>query len=874
MTPARRPALGLLALALGACPASDAPRDGADTAREDPAPADVSTLGGDAPDAAEEAAPDAASLVERRLTPRYDPAAAGLCSGAPADLFGQLVWVDAGGLWLAPHVSAPDATPVRIDSWGPELTPRSPVVAPPSYGGPALFVALAGPGGSELRAYDRFGKKLSTMHDDASDCTSPAAVLGILAWPVAGAANGPEGGRALIIDARRLRTLASVALGAHPLTPPSVLWSSPAGAAWVVGTADGVVAFRDSFNPSKLTDEAPAPGEFRAPVVLGRWLEESGVVTALAPASSRLVVALRTDDDGDDGLGAHLRVLDLVDSGVALAFAARGELIATPAPMRVPPLVIGGCASVAGGGSHWYCQGDDPDALVAAGDGWLRAWGVPSGAVIVDRDTPIRWTGLALGSGDWLAGGGSHWLPDDDSWALLAFDPRDDDDLLVELANGSAPAACIPSPLWDSDGDVAVPVLSGAAPEVVRAALRGPSIPLGLGQGAPRPLGDNGNSGRRTFGPADCPDDVLRDLNRMAIGSAQPVGVTSANWDVGYFGSDNGVGFVGWVALPTPLMVLVPSAVSIDHALQLGPVESVVAWVDRADPGLFHVADFRYTDVPIWQHDIADADPIALAPVVQTIPEVFVAGGATARGDRLVRIEPANGVVDDRTFLAADGPAGLVDLLSGGDMGAVMVMQSGDALVLRAIDGKLRETALATYHPDGLRARWVASSVDGGGHVRVLVATHAADDTRRARLLRFGPGLVLEDERPLPLDALGPMATLWDGSSLVAAGHALVRIAADGSVGLPRPWPDGLTPLTVPLAGAFGFVVAGRAASAAGVELFYGHADGEGFLGCADAGLCMAQPDPAACESDEACVQSGCAPATGACVVQSAGGCP
>lgn len=798
------------------------------------------------------------------------------CARAPVDLYGQLAWVDGDGVWLADRGGA--APPRLVDALADGETAAAPVVLARAAAAPSLWVAVHDPRGCELRAYDGRGARVGAVRVDGDQCFAPAVARSIVAWPIASDAD-EGGGRVVWIHAGTRLVLAETALGGRPVGAPAVLGpeaASGGGSHWIVGTTDGLVAFDDDYGGLRLDGPTPDPTTLTPPTIVGRFAETAGTPTAVAALDDRVVLALRAPGDAD-AFGARVRVVAIDTRESGAGYAQDAGLIDLPAPMRTPPLVVappeGGCPSVAGGGSHWLCRG--AATLVAGGDGWVAGFDLSDGERVFSDDVALDWTGLAVGDGGWIAGGGSHWQPQPDGatadgWSLVALDP-DRPGSAVELAGG-ADAACVPSPLWGSDGLLATPVVTAMTDAtLVRVPSGAPALGAGLADGWSRPSGDAHNSGHRVAGPQSCADGPLAGSIVRPGWTGHLTGVGVADHQLVVWGYTDASAFVEWQRTDGPRRIELPTIRAVDRVLPLAADDVIVAWQSPLDAGFFHLAEYGGGETPAWNHAIP-SEPIAVSAVVPSTIGFYLVGGATADGDRVVRIENASGLVDERRFTGADGPVGLFELLTGPDHGAIMVTGDGTAVALRRLDAELAETGFVAHAPDGLALRPVAATIDDVGVVRVLVAARASDGTTSARLLRFGADLALDDDRVV--DAVGAMATTPSGASLVVTGDALVRFGPGSELGLARPLPGELAVPPMPIA-ADGSVFALAFERGAGEsrELVFAEAEPSGLLGCEAVGLCANLP-VTMCERPEACVRAGCDPTSGLCASEAVERCP
>ncbi|MCC6624161.1 MAG: hypothetical protein IT385_23120 [Deltaproteobacteria bacterium] len=853
-----RCAVGLVAIVLSACAggdeaASERRADGADATR---------------------------TLVQ---TAAYVPVEAGLCAGAPATVAGMSVWVDAAGLWRGARGGDTLAGPSLIQAWEPGEVPRSPVVRVAD-----ILVATRTTDGCRLRRYDAHGAPGPVREVVATDCTGPAAVSGIIAWPLADELGG-EHRVEWFDDARSPHTWVTP-LGERPVTSALSFGKdvvSGGGSHWLVGTERGVVVIEDRL--SRRLEGEPDPTVIAAPAIVARFDEPAGVVTSVVPLSDpgastssgrttlpRMAVAtIRVD--GDEGLGRHLRVLELTFGDDAGTLAPLGELIALPGALTAHPVAIDRC-SLAGGGSHWFCGDGDIGALVAGGEGWLAAWGVPTGRALFEHQGELTWTGLAIGSGGWIAGGGSHWLPgrDDAGWSVRALHPGPTGDRLdlveLELASGPETDACVPSPLWDTNGDLEVPVLAPTA-TLARVELAGLVQGLALGRGQTRPLGGNANTGYSTSEPGRCSDGTVRDLHVERLTGEEIAGIAAAGDVVFVFGARAGAGFVRRVVFHGATSELVLDETPfVEHVVPRdtpsGAIHALVSTMHRVDAApvqRFTEYDERWAAA--WSRDLQLGPEGAFIGVAPLFEDAYVVGTRGGAFDR-VRVLRQSGFTEPITFDEQVAPTGLERLLTNVNDDVMMVLVDGDgALHLRRLDAELDELALVTHRVPDRVVAVIDATFGGDGGVRLLVNHVIPEGGGESRWLHFDADLRLVADRAAPF--LGSMGGHVDGSALINTAQGLVRVAPDGQLGIPRPLAPDLLPLdrmaVAPLTFESGYVVALRRFADAGAELWLARTDLAGFASCASAGLCLGEASVTSCDTALPCEQRGCDPATGAC---------
>lgn len=799
------------------------------------------------------------------------PGEAGLCAGAPADLFGQAVWVDATGLWRAPHEHASTSPAIGIDRFEPGEIPTSPVVFAPDHGlASELAVAVAGETGCTLRRYESTGVLVERFEVPASRCLNPSFGGRYFVWPLGPAdADTGDGGRLAWIDGARLREVTSLALGASPLTPAVAVARdglSGGGSHWLVGTSRGVLAIKDPLADGRLVPDPTAPTG--APRIVGDWSEPDVRVTTLVTVGGHAVVSLA--GQGAAGLGDRLRVLALARAGDAISLSPVGEVITLPGPLTAHP-VARLCEITADTGAS-DCPPGETGLVVTGGQGWIAGWYLPSGAEAFSRTTALTWTGISLGRGGWVAGGGSHWLPSGaPSWRALAFDAHAP---AAEIQLGSgAGSACVPSPLWDTNGDVVAPILGAAEVALVRGALAGVSGDLALAPGSPRPHGTARNGGTPQATGSVCADGVPRGLWSMPLGDDDLYGFDHAHGRTIAYGRRGDGGLLHWLpdeahALHT---LVLGDAPAIERALLGAGDEAIVAAFDAVDgqvPGSARLSAYRVgATLPSWSHQL-DADAGSIVGLVPGLPGEYLVAARQGSMDELWRVDARLGVLEARVFGEPDD-FGLERLVSDAAGGAFMVLGLEGRLVVRHIGPDMAPLGLTTWARPERLALPIDASVDGLGRLRVLLEVSPPDEraSYELRWITWDRDLGLIEDQGVPYG--GDFATRPDGSSLISAAEGLVRVSPEGAVGVPRLPSAGI--LTDARAGlrtiaatSDGFLVGFLREDLAGAELVWGPADLHGFVGCADAGLCLGA-DPAGCDRDAPCEVSGCAPANGGC---------
>ncbi|MFO0745093.1 MAG: hypothetical protein U1F43_05360 [Myxococcota bacterium] len=616
-----------------------------------------------------------------------------------------------------------------------------------------------------------------------------------------------------------------------------------------------------------------------APVSLGAELAPAEV-TALAPVSGGLVAALvRTPPEA--GLGAHVILMSASYAGAGAArvtgLVRLGEPIDTPSAVLTPPVTLG-CGLVAGGGSHWWCPGG---TVVVAGDGWVRAFDAPSGAVAWGWDDGFRYSGLSASGDGRVAGGGSHWLPDVD-WELRLVGPEDPPRALATgpVASGLAPAdVCVASAFIDGDGLIATSVETPAGTAWVRA----PSDLAAPVEGWVRPSGDAASAGALDTGR--CGDGHARGLVRIDPGDH----VTGHFRDIDGFivlAGASGDGTTPWLAWYEADGHHFDEVVPLARGATTGsPVQALTLRAKFAIVGFSQPATGGGEDLVVstWLRSFHTA---TLEHVLPLGAGEHLAGldtqddGSTVAlidgpdASRLVRIIDAGPVVAGPVDSGL--PRGAVAFEDGPDDGHLAWGPVADGAFARIYAHDLSTRATIPLAEDGRVVR-VAGGVTApdGSVVLALSVRDVARDETRGRLERYSADGVRLDATDLGLFAPRAVAVDPDGAIVsldlglgarrvvpgagVGPRRPLIALAPLGlttpvsAVMLQAPSPVGLRALVVgPVAGA------GTAPAVALVAL-----DAEGFTTCAEVGFCLATPG---CVPPDACTTAGCEPTTGLCV--------
>ena len=431
-------------------------------------------------DAGADAVPDAGRSDAAQPVPEL-PAA---CLARATVLhYGKLVLTDDAGLHIAdPVAGVADAAP-PIFAWDAGFVPHGPVGAAGDPGSPELFVALVGEH-CRVRAFSNDGQLAWVTDLEAQSCTRPALSDRFVVVATA----DPTGGRLHLLGRADGRVVAADALPDQPTTPPVRVSGAQnnGGSHWLVGIGARLAGLGWSADA--------------LPVIELRGLHalSEGRVADLVPADAGLVVAAVRIGEGV-GPGDHLLRVEAFEDEGALAFAERGEPIATPGEVLAPVVAARDCASpFANGGSHWWCPGG---VMVGAGEGWLEVYDLDSGDVVSgERPDGLRITGVALTKDGRAFNGGSHWRGGDSRWVLRSFDATVG--ASVELGTGDGAAeSCVGSPVVDTDGRLATQIEAPLAGTVV-VALE--TLAGGLSPAWARIGGDNLQSGSVVAPDAPC----------------------------------------------------------------------------------------------------------------------------------------------------------------------------------------------------------------------------------------------------------------------------------------------------------------------------------------------------------------------------------
>ena len=857
---------------------------------------DLSSDTGDQPEVDDASA---SFLTERRSS--YEPSQVGLCAGAPVDLFGRVAWVSDQTLWLAPHPSTGLVEPTAVLALGPTASARSPVVLAdspqPNGATPVLALAVDDRAVSTLHILDLQGNELAAFTKPGHSSLQPIARGRVVVWPLHDLVRGA--GHAAVISLSTMSPLFDLELPGVPTTPALVFGpdlESGGGSHWVIGTDQGLVVVADPWLSRRLS-ASPSSVEVLAdpPVVIARHELPGGRIQSLLVLRDHLLVGLANDD------GQSLQLLRYDFSGSSVTFTPVGAPVVPPGPITAHP--VGFACSEARQLATWYCPKDEVATIVAGGDGWLNAYHILTGTTESLSTEPLVWTGLTLGRGGWVAGGGSHWLPDtrngggshwlpsdpDDQpgaqrppgWQLWAIH-RDEPDVLLASETFDAstpspsglPSTCVPSPLWDTSGTIATPVSTVRGPSVSRTTTRAVPGGVGMAVGSPRPFGDTQNSGGFLDDPLACADGLQRYLDSTSLEGIELMGVAHELPSSVAYGSRLGQAFYRWLPGPgTEIEVLIEDAVYIDNLIIQNPSGQLAALYRTLDGQ--SVVDLRGSYGAMLSRTPFDGADAGLAGFAPSIDDRFIVATWPAT---LLLVEPGVGTVDTLAFDdAADGASSFelvghlgLDLPQAGPGDATVVYTVDSTVVIRRVDASLDERD-ATTDTTLTQPIIVAATTDALGHIRVIVQDVAAIESPHTFLWHYDADL--ERVRSIPLHEAGPMTTLLSGDSLVSGSSGLYRIGPDGDIGLPHlPQPN----LEVVVRGfaaiGDGFMVAYRRLDSP-QSLVWGRADPLGFTSCEQAGACVNE-NPDACDADDPCLAVGCEPATGACISADLPFCP
>jgi hypothetical protein len=883
---------------------AEGPRSAHDTTSSDVAP--DTTDQPDQPDSPDlDTSPDSNEASSNSLTDRrssYEPSQVGLCAGAPVDLFGKIAWVSDQTLWLAPHPSTGLGDPTAVLSLGPTASARSPVVLvespQPTPDIPVLALAVDDQAVSTLHILDLQGNQLATITRPGHNSIQPLSRGGVAMWPLHDLVRGA--GHALIIALDTLSPLYDLELPGVPITPALVFGpalASGGGSHWVIGTDQGLVVVADRWLAQRL---GPSPTSIEViaapPTVIAQHELPAGRIESLLVLREHLLVGLANDD------GQSLQLFRFEFSGGSVAFTPVGAPVVPPGPITAHP--VGFACNAADPLVTWYCPRDEVATIVTGGDGWLNAYHVLTGTTESLSSEPLVWTGLTLGRGGWVAGGGSHWLPDTRNgggshwlpndphgppgdpaqppgWQLWAVH-RDAPDSILDFETfepatsnpAGLPSTCVPSPLWDTSGTISTPVSGLQGPSVSRTIAPEVSGGVGVAVGSPRPFGGLTNSGAAIVDPLACADGVRRYLDTASLEGIELSSLAHApNTSVAY-GSKLGQGYFRWLPGPGPdIEALVQDTASIEHLAVLGPAGQLAMLYRTADDQT--TLDLRGSFTALLSRTpFSGAEP-GIVGFAQGADNRFIVATWPAT---LLLVEPGVGTVDSIAFDDAPngthsfalvphvGPA----LPQAGPGSATVAYTFDSAVVIRRVDATLDEVAAIT-DTTLTRPAVVAATTDGLGHIRVIVEDSAALESPHIFLWHFDADL--ERIRSLPLHEAGPMSTLLSGDSLVAGASGLFRIGRDGDIGLSHPARPDLEVVGPGFAAiGDGFMVAYRRLDSPEV-LLWGRSDALGFTSCAQAGACINE-NPDACDGDDPCLANGCDAATGACIFADLPFCP
>lgn len=802
-------------------------------------------------DAADSDASDEETL-EVAVTAPVDPL--GRCESTPAASFGRVAWMDGDTLFAKRPSEAGPAQPL-FTSTHPGL--RRPVIALGREYHPtaaAFVVTSATPDISTIEILDHQGNLHSSL-DLPGVALPPLAGKTHLVVPLAAESSS--------IQWVSLATGApghTLPLAAAPTTPaapfgPALL--SGGGSHWVVGTESGLLAVADRYLNRRLEDGPIDPLVTEdLPTITGEHALD-GTPRALVVLGDRLVVHL------ERGSTHHLQLFRIELLPDQTTFIPLGSTALPSAPTAAPVGVDCQLAAT----DPAYCPKFEVATVVIGGEGWLRAYHLGTGASVTLSNEPITWTGLALGRGGWVAGGGSHWLPAEPAptpglWLhhpLLGSEP-----LLLGAANEAALSLCVPSPVWDHGGQLALPFEDEL--RLIELAGTFPSIsvtgPLGPASGPARPVGDNKNSGAPLDASA-CEDGTSRTLVALPIDSSAVFGVRLVPPMVLVFGVLDELPFFRWFAPPEQRWYMdpltIPDAAFIAQAEVLGDGELALVLLDRSGQQLLE----RYTSYRTFLHRTNIGRDGLGRSILGLVPQGDGLHLIAESPATLALVRELDGRLDEVEF--GDTANAELRLLPprqgtlGG--GAVMVVVDGGRVTLRRVDAALEEIAAVT-DSSLTSPRLIAATTDGRGEVRLLL-----EDGEDTWLWRYDEALDRVDARRVPLST--SLLTGATGESLLIRPDGLARVSVDGALGLPRPHPF-LSAGDTPGGGAVpqGFTLALSTPD----HLLLATVDVLGGSGCLEAGACVGSR-MLACDFVDPCLAVGCEPTTGDCREEPAGIC-
>lgn len=750
------------------------------------------------------------------------------CRGvAPALAFDVLAVVQ-GSEWVLRRFD--DDAGIVVAGWSAGFRP-SPPVAFTAGSGSAFALALSNGRVCRVHAVDREGAALWTLEREAARCVSPSPSEAGLWLPLA---HADGTGTLERIDPNDGTVLGSTALPSAPTTALAALGGG--GSHWIAGSERGV-----------LLVAGPAGG------VLGVTNHEldglAPVVELAVVASDRLVVA------SERNLGRYSVDLD------EAVLEPLGAPIEAAGPITSNLVASLDCGDLAGGGTHYFCEG----GLVAAGGaGWMSAWRIDDGESWFGLSVPDTVQGLALLADGSLYGGGSHWTGGEGGVSLYAM--RHPGAPLELVHSRSVPdESCAASPVVDTDGTLALSVASRVASELVTVATRAP----GLASGWSRANGDNGSRATLTDQSDTCDTGDVRLFQRFAgpeLGHASDVATFPDGAFVVAGGGDGAV-----------LAGFSPAGVQEwSHTLPDAPQFDRIA---ASDDRVFAFA-LRSDSLEVR---VLARDGAVLAEQSEPMTGLSLVG-AHALGDGRVVVVAALAVNDP---LAADA--------------LLFVFSPDGALVGEAelIDAAVLVPSASARVP-GSSDLVLTGAVDFAGGFAARVTLEGAlvwfDSVETARPDLFGVDVLVDADGVATVAFANGQHTLlhrYDalGSRGITTPYAFVvpkALAADetgswlldqsGGVSLvldqltlapvrARPEAPSVQGLALEAGGAGVLLVANATEADGSGSVLLARLDSEARSGCARAGLCVSAES---CAAEGACQANTCEPSTGQCIAEPA----
>lgn len=843
------PMVAVLAACDGSSAGSDT-LDASDTAPSDIAPSDTApsdtALGDGDPD------PSDAELSEVTLAATVDPV--GRCESTPAASFGRVAWME-GDTLLAGRPS--DTGPAQPLFTSNRAGLRRPVVAlgreyhPDSQ---AFVITTASADTSAIEILDHRGN-LRAAVDLPGLALPPLVGTTHLVAPVSAESSGIQ-----------WVSLLSGALGfTLPLSSPPTTSAAPFGPAllsgggshWVVGTGSGLLSVADRYLNRRLEDGPIDPlVTADLPTITGEHALD-GTPRGLLILGDRLVVHL------ERGSTHHLQLFRIELAPDTTTFVPLGST-ALPSAPTTQPVGIDCQVSVP---DPAFCPKFEVATVVIGGEGWLHAYHLSTGDQIALSAEPITWTGLALGRGGWVAGGGSHWLPADPEptpglWLVHPLHP------LRPVLEGVTGSACVPPPIWDHGGQLALPV-GGELALVDLTGLSdlpalGPTTPLGPASGPSRSGGGDNQNTQRDLDGLACEDGTPRGVTIVAATPANVQGVRTDYPDVLVFGTMDEVPFFQWFAPPEARWrmdpVIISDAASIDQAEVLPDDTFIIALTDQSGHQLLE----RYSSRQIFQQRTNIGGDGSGRTVLGLVPQGDLDHIIAESPATLALVRELDGRLDEVDF--GDAPDGatlrlLMPRQGNAGAGAVMVVVTDSRVIVRRVDGALDE--LAVEVDSTLAApRLIEATTDGNGMIRLLL-----EDGQTTWLWRYDESLVRVGARRLPKTLA--LITAQEGDSLLILSDGLARLTNHEALGLTRPLPPvGAVSLLRGGHTAFGYslgLVTPERVYLAAVDIL-------GGSGCLSAGSCTGSR-MLGCDFADPCLAVGCEPTTGECREEPAGTC-